>query len=140
MIKNFLEIPKIMPPYAQIPTSFLKKLRRAYENKQYDYGLELAVSLMELYSFGHFSSDDEHIADLLEIDESNAKAKVASYVDKVKETKGMEIYNSQLDVIADMTKEGKTQREIAQALRIAQSTVSKRLARIKKEFPELLKE
>jgi hypothetical protein len=46
---------------------------------------------MELYSFGHYSSDDRHISDLLEMNEDNAKAKVASYVDKVKETRGMEI-------------------------------------------------
>lgn len=138
MIKEFLEIPHIMPPNAQIPTPFLKKLRRAYVEHDYEYGLELAISLMELYSFGHYSSDDRHISDLLEMNEDNAKAKVASYVDKVKETRGMEITAQSLDVIAELSREGHTQQEIAQRLGIGQSTVSRRLAKIKKDFPELL--
>jgi DNA-directed RNA polymerase specialized sigma subunit len=37
-----------------------------------------------------------------------------------------------------LSREGHTQQEIAQRLGIGQSTVSRRLAKIKKDFPELL--
>src|SRR5574344_619315 len=108
MINDFLEIPKIMPPIAQIPSGYLKKLRRAYSDGRYEYGLELAITLMELYTFGHYSTENENIRELIELEEDGAKSKVSNYVDKVKETEELIIFNQNLDVIADMEKKKKT--------------------------------
>lgn len=85
---------------------------------------------------------DAFLAEINVISEKNAER----YNRKVEMDRENDIENNKLDIIADLYSQGCPQREIAEILRedygvkISQQAVSKRIAKIKMKYPELLKD
>lgn len=143
MIERFTEEKYIKLPYAEIPSGLIKNLRRAYERKDYEYGLELALCAMEMCLYGEYHSDSERVGDVLDPLFDRAHDKVSSYVEKVKSTQETIVESKGLDVIAECYRKGYTQAQIVKELQdrgiyITQSTVSRRLKEIKEKYSYLL--
>lgn len=97
---------------------------------------ELAISLMEEILTGDHSSDHFMVAFSL----ANFKGVIENA--RVKREATIEARKSReeedLRPLAEMVNAGMRQSEIAKKLNVAQSTISKRLAKIRKDFPFLL--
>lgn len=126
-----------MVPRVQIPKSILKLIRNVYRKNPMRAG-ELAISIIEMYFCGTYTSDDKHIADYMISYEEEAEGKIRSYEEKIENTRQEYIIDKQLDLIAEGLLEGLTQKEIGKKLNIPQGTVSKRIKKIREEYPELL--
>lgn len=101
-------------------------------------GGELAVSLMEHVLTGDHSSDDFMVSFAI-ANHKEVISKNQAKWDAKKETKHS-AKAEELKPIVQLHCQGLTQAAIAKQLKIAQSTVSKRLSQARIEFPELFEE
>ena len=93
---------------------------------------ELAISFIEYLITGQISSDDPIIASLVEGYKETVKKHQGRYDAKVAMTK------ESLRPIAEMLNSGLKQVEIAKRLGLQPPAVSKKVAKIESDFPELL--
>lgn len=116
-----------------------EQIKKLYEVDPEKAG-ELAISAIEFVLCGEISSDDMLVQLMLEpirpINESNS----IKYDQKVESARQKKITEQKLDLIADLSKRGFRQREIAERLGLTQQMVSYRLGVIKSSYPELLNE
>ncbi len=116
-----------------------EQIKKLYEVDPEKAG-ELAISAIEFVLCGEISSDDMLVQLMLEpirpINESNSM----KYDQKVESARQKKITEQKLDLIADLSKRGFRQREIAERLGLTQQMVSYRLGVIKSSYPELLDE
>ena len=119
--------------------STFEQIKDIYSRDQRQAG-EFAISAIEQLLTGDISSDDPFIHTILiqnkEINQKNAD----NYDLKVEQAKQKKIADQKLDEIAKMYLAKKTQKEIAIKLGLSQQTVSNRLAIIRSQFKDLLKE
>lgn len=119
--------------------STFEQIKQMYEVDPEQAG-ELAISAIEFVLCGDISSDDMMVSLMLEpirpINESNS----IKYDQKVESARQKKITEQKLDLIADLSKRGFRQREIAERLGLTQQMVSYRLGVIKSSYPELLGE
>ena len=101
-------------------------------------GGELAVSLMEYVLTGDHSSDNFMVAFAI-ANHKEVVAKTQARYEAAKEAKH-EAIEAGLREIADLYNAGMKQVEIARKLGMQPPNVSKKLAKIRKEFPHLLKD
>ena len=116
-----------------------EQIKKLYEVDPEKAG-ELAISAIEFVLCGEISSDDMLVQLMLEpirpINESNN----VKYDLKVESARQKKITEQKLDLIADLSRKGFRQREIADRLGLTQQMVSYRLGVIKSSYPELLGE
>ena len=142
MITEFIEKP-IKLKHAEIPCDLMRIFERYYKKGDMQFCADLMGCAMQLYSYGEFHTDDDRVVDALDVRYTEAHDKVKNYVERIKSTQNEEIAQDSLDEIADLYKEGKKQQEIAdimtaRGIKMTQSTVSRRLKRIREDFPQLL--
>ena len=101
---------------------------------------ELAISAIELLMCGDISSDDPMIRVMLMPTKAIRDKDKKKHDIKVENSKNKRIADLKLDVIADLTRKGLRQRQIAERLGLTQQTVSNRLGTIRTEFPYLLQD
>lgn len=99
-------------------------------------GGELAVSLMEHVLTGDHSSDDFMVAFAIANHQETIAKNQARY-DATKEAKQVAIEDS-LREIAELSRSGMKQVDIARKLNMSPGNVSKKLSKIRKDFPWLL--
>lgn len=135
MISAFNE--RDMRDSAVIYKSTFEQIKKLYSRDKEMAG-ELAISAIELVLTGEISSDNYMIEVILEdLKVINEKNKV-KYERAVENKKEYEIQNQKLKEIAEMSKQGMTQQEIATAIGTTQQNISKRLKKIRVDYPELL--
>ena len=105
-----------------------------------DLAGELAISAIELLMCGDISSDDPMIRVMLMPTKAIRDKDKKKHDIKVENSKNKRIADLKLDVIADLTRKGLRQRQIAERLGLTQQTVSNRLGTIRTEFPYLLQD
>lgn len=101
---------------------------------------ELAISAIELLMCGDISSDDPMIRVMLMPTKAIRDKDKKKHDIKVENSKNKRISDLKLDVIADLTRKGLRQRQIAERLGLTQQTVSNRISIIRTEFPYLLQD
>lgn len=137
MIEQFKDLE--MRKSGLIYNGTFEQIKKLYEVDPEKAG-ELAISAIEFVLCGDISSDDMMVSLMLEpirpINESNS----IKYDQKVESARQKKITEQKLDLIADLSKRGFRQREIAERLGLTQQMVSYRLGVIKSSYPELLGE
>ena len=137
MIEQFKDLE--MRKSGLIYNGTFEQIKKLYEVDPEKAG-ELAISAIEFVLCGDISSDDMMVSLMLEpirpINESNS----IKYDQKVESARQKKITEQKLDLIADLSKKGFRQREIADRLGLTQQMVSYRLGVIKSSYPELLDE
>ena len=137
MIEQFKDLE--MRKSGLIYNGTFEQIKKLYEVDPEKAG-ELAISAIEFVLCGDISSDDMMVSLMLEpirpINESNS----IKYDQKVESARQKKITEQKLDLIADLSKKGFRQREIADRLGLTQQMVSYRLGVIKSSYPELLGE
>ena len=137
MIEQFKDLE--MRKSGLIYNGTFEQIKKLYEVDPEKAG-ELAISAIEFVLCGDISSDDMMVSLMLEpirpINESNS----IKYDQKVESARQKKITEQKLDLIADLSKRGFRQREIADRLGLTQQMVSYRLGVIKSSYPELLGE
>lgn len=137
MIEQFKDLE--MRKSGLIYNGTFEQIKKLYEVDPEKAG-ELAISAIEFVLCGDISSDDMMVSLMLEpirpINESNS----IKYDQKVETARQKKITEQKLDLIADLSKRGFRQREIAERLGLTQQMVSYRLGVIKSSYPELLDE
>ena len=135
MINNFKE--SEVRESALIYQSTLEQIKKLYKSDPNMAG-ELAISAIELALTGEISSDNPMIDVILE----NMKYVSQKNFDKWEKTKEAKkqkkIDELQLDTIAALYLEGKTQSQISKALDTTQQVISYRLRIIRENYPHLL--
>lgn len=137
MIEQFKDLE--MRKSGLIYNGTFEQIKKLYEVDPEKAG-ELAISAIEFVLCGDISSDDMMVSLMLEpirpINESNS----IKYDQKVESARQKKITEQKLDLIADLSRKGFRQREIADRLGLTQQMVSYRLGVIKSSYPELLGE
>ena len=137
MIEQFKDLE--MRKSGLIYNGTFEQIKKLYEVDPEKAG-ELAISAIEFVLCGDISSDDMMVSLMLEpirpINESNS----IKYDQKVETARQKKITEQKLDLIADLSRKGFRQREIADRLGLTQQMVSYRLGVIKSSYPELLSE
>ena len=133
MIKQFKD--NEIRPTGIINRGMFEQVKMLY-NDDAELGGELAVSLMEYVLTGDFSSDNFMIKFAMANHKEVVTRNQERY-DAKKEAKQEAIENS-LKEIADMVNAGMKQVDIARKLGLQPPNVSKKVAKIRKEFPWLL--
>ena len=137
MIEQFKDLE--MRKSGLIYNGTFEQIKKLYEVDPEKAG-ELAISAIEFVLCGDISSDDMMVSLMLEpirpINESNS----IKYDQKVETARQKKITEQKLDLIADLSRKGFRQREIADRLGLTQQMVSYRLGVIKSSYPELLNE
>lgn len=120
-----------------IYNSTFEQIKKLYEINPQQAG-ELAISAIELVLTGSISSDDAYVGLMLEnMKAINQKAKNRyEAIQKSKKLEKKEELN--LEFIAAMLKQKYTQKQIAEAVGVSQQAISKRVATIRTDYPELL--
>ena len=135
MIEQFKDLE--MRKSGLIYNGTFEQIKKLYEVDPEKAG-ELAISAIEFVLCGDISSDDMMVSLMLEpirpINESNS----IKYDQKVETARQKKITEQKLDLIADLSRKGFRQREIADRLGLTQQMVSYRLGVIKSSYPELL--
>lgn len=135
MINNFKE--NSCRDSAIIYNSTFDQIKMLYERNPEQAG-ELAIAAIELALTGEISSNDYMIDIMLaNIKVVNNKSKI-KYDKKVESQKQKRIEEQQLNIIADLYKQGMKQKDIAAKVGTTPQTISNRLATIRADFPELL--
>lgn len=101
-------------------------------------GGELAVSIIEQVLTGQMSTDNPMLKMSLTevVQTSNKRAnEFDKKIEVVKEKKKQE---QKLELIAELSCQGLTQKQIGERIGVSQQTIGNRLNLIKKEYPELL--
>lgn len=133
MIKEFKN--NEIRPSGIINRGMFEQVKMLYQDNP-EIGGELAVSLMEFILTGDFSSDNFMIKFAM-ANHKEIVVKNQERYDARKEAKQEAIENS-LKEIADMVNAGMKQVDIARKLGLQPPNVSKKVAKIRKEFPWLL--
>ena len=135
MIKEFKNIE--VRPTGIINRGMFEQVKLLYMQNPAAAG-ELAISLMEHVLTGDHSSDDFMVAFAIANHQETIAKNQARY-DATKEAKQVAIEDS-LREIADLFNGGMKQVDIARKLNMSPGNVSKKLSKIRKEFPWLLEE
>lgn len=98
---------------------------------------ELAISIIELTLTGEISSDNPLIAPMVALQAKVVAKDKQKYETKVAAAESKKY--ERLSEIADLYNRGFKQKEIAELLHKAPSTISESLSQIREEYPELLK-
>lgn len=117
--------------------SALEQIKKLYKVDP-DKAGELAISVIEYVICGEISSTDPMIDIMIEPLKYSINDNKSKYDEKVEATRQKKIRDNKLDIIAEMMKQGMTQSRIGQTLGVSQQAISKKVAEIKREFPELL--
>lgn len=133
MIKEFKD--NEIRPTGIINRGMFEQVKMLYKDNA-ELGGDLAVSLMEYVLTGDFSSDNFMVAFAMANHKEVVTRNQERY-DARKEAKQEAIENS-LREIADMVNAGMKQVDIARKLGLQPPNVSKKVAKIRKEFPWLL--
>ena len=117
--------------------SSLNMIRKAYEEDPVFAG-ELAISIIELTLTDEISTNDFNIGLALETLKPIISKHRERYDKKVESEKNYKRIKLSLDEIAELLSKGERQKDIADKLHISQQAVSKRIATMKMEYPEIL--
>lgn len=120
-----------------IYSSTLEQIKQLYAVDPEQAG-ELAISAIELVLTGDISSDDYMISMMLTPMRRLNEINVAKYETKVENQRQKKIQEMKLDKVAELLKNGFTQKEIGERLGMSQQNVSYRVGLLKKSYPELL--
>lgn len=101
-------------------------------------GGELAVSIMELILTGQMSTDDMMLKMSLTEVACQSEKRANDFDKKMEAAKEKKKQDQKLDLIAQLSCQGLTQKQIGDRIGTSQQTVGNRLSLIKKEYPELL--
>lgn len=135
MIKEFKDVP--VRDTGIINRGMFEQVKMLYQSDP-KAGGELAVSLMEYILTGECSSDDFMVAFAI-ANHKETIGKAQARYDASKEAR-LEAVEAGLREIADLYNSGMKQVDIARKLGMQPPNVSKKLSRIRKEFPYLLEE
>lgn len=120
-----------------IYSSTLEQIKQLYAVDPEQAG-ELAISAIELVLTGDISTDDYMINMMLTPMRRLNEINVAKYETKVENQRQKKIQEMKLDKVAELLKNGFTQKEIGERLGMSQQNVSYRVGLLKKSYPELL--
>jgi DNA-binding NarL/FixJ family response regulator len=137
MIENFKDME--MRKSGVVYSSTLEQIKKLYAADPEKAG-ELAISAIELVLCGGISSTDMMIELMLEPAKTMVERDKDKYDMKVQTAKEKKMYEQKLDRIAELYKQGLKQRDIGERLGLSQQIISRRMAIIKTEYPELLAE
>ena len=129
LIKEFKDNPT--RDFGNVYQSMLSQIKKRYEKDPEQAG-ELAISFIEFVLTGEISSDDDIIEGFVEGYRVTTQKNQTKYDAKVAATRDA------LKPIADMYNKGMTQADIARALGVQPPAISKKMAIIRTQFPELL--
>lgn len=135
MINNFKE--SEVRESALIYQSTLEQIKKLYKNDPNMAG-ELAISAIELALTGEISSDNPMIDVILENMKYVSQKNFDKWEKSKEAKKQKKIDELQLDTIAALYLEGKTQSQISKALDTTQQVISYRLRIIRENYPHLL--
>jgi DNA-binding XRE family transcriptional regulator len=99
---------------------------------------ELAISAIELVLTGDMSTNNTMIKALLASSKRITEVEKEKYDKSVELKRNKAITDGKLDVVAEMTCAGYSQKQIGERLGISQQSVSKKLGLIRTTYPELL--
>lgn len=119
-----------------IYSSLLEQIKKLYEVNPEQAG-ELAISAIELVLTGDISSNDMIIGLMLEPMKAVSQDNKIKYEQKVEASKQKKIADQKLEEIAELKRQGFTQKMIAERLGLTQQVVSYRWGLIKANYPEL---
>lgn len=134
MIKNFKDNP--MRQSGVIYDGSLEQIKMIHAMDAELAG-ELAISIIELTLTGEISSDNPIIAPMVALQAKVVAKDKQKYETKVAAAESKKY--ERLSEIADLYNRGFKQKEIAELLHRAPSTISESLSQIREEYPELLK-
>lgn len=117
-------------------SSTLQQIEMLYKQDPMSAG-ELAISLLELVLRGEYKTDNFTVNLVLKQMEEITARDADKYAAKEKNAK--EYKKIRYQKIAELYLQGKKQNEIAEILGKDKSTISRDMAVIRKDFPELLK-
>lgn len=129
MIKEFKDNP--VRDFGNVYQTMLSQIKKRYAKDPVQAG-ELAISFIEYVLTGDISSDDDIIEGFVEGYKVTTKKNQDKYDAKVAATRDA------LKPIADMYNSGMTQAAIARELGVQPPAISKKMATIRTQFPELL--
>lgn len=99
---------------------------------------ELAISAIELVLTGDMSTNNTMIRALLASSKRITEVEKEKYDKSVEMKRNKAITDGKLDIVAEMTLAGYSQKQIGEKLGISQQSVSKKLGLIRSTYPELL--
>jgi DNA-binding XRE family transcriptional regulator len=99
---------------------------------------ELAISAIELVLTGDMSTNNTMIKALLASSKRITEVEKEKYDKSVELKRNKAITDGKLDIVAEMTCAGYSQKQIGERLGISQQSVSKKLGLIRTTYPELL--
>lgn len=135
MIKKFNDVP--CRDGGSIYRSYFEKVKMIYEQDPMKGG-ELAVSIMELILTGQMSTDDVMLKMSLTEVACQSEKRANDFDKKMEAVKEKKKQEQKLDLIAQLSCQGLTQKQIGDRIGTSQQTVGNRLNLIKNEYPELL--
>lgn len=122
---------------AIIHNSILDQVKMLYADNPEMAG-ELAISAIELVLTGDMSTNNTMIKALLASSKRITEVEKEKYDKSVELKRNKAITDGKLDVVAEMTCAGYSQKQIGERLGISQQSVSKKLGLIRTTYPELL--
>lgn len=122
---------------AIIHNSILDQVKMLYTDNPEMAG-ELAISAIELVLTGDMSTNNTMIKALLASSKRITEVEKEKYDKSVELKRNKAITDGKLDVVAEMTCAGYSQKQIGERLGISQQSVSKKLGLIRTTYPELL--
>lgn len=120
--------------------SYLETVYMMEEQQGRTQAGELAIALLETMLSGDCATDDGLIRMLTVSAREITTSAAEKYDKKVSNYKSKKRDEQQLDEIAEMLNHGFTQKEIGEQLDIKRSTLSDRVATIRRDYPELLRD
>ena len=120
-----------------IHNAILDQIKMLYEDNPEMAG-ELAISAIELVLTGDMSTNNNMIKISLAQEKRISDANKEKYDRVVEAKRNKAIVDGKLDIVAEMTRAGFSQKQIGEKLGISQQSVSKKIVLIRKEYPELL--
>ena len=118
--------------------STFEQIKKLYLQDK-EKGGELAISAIELVLTGNISSNDFMIDLLLEDMKVISERNSIKYEKRKEANRQAKIEKDKLKEIAEMVAKGYTQEQIAAAIGVTQSTISRRITTIRTDYPELCK-
>ena len=122
---------------AVIHNAILDQIKMLYVDNPEMAG-ELAISAIELVLTGDMSTSNTMIKALLASSKRISEVEREKYDKSVELKKNKAIVDGKLDIVAEMTLAGYSQKQIGERLGISQQSVSKKLGLIRTTYPELL--
>lgn len=135
MIEKFNDVP--CREGGSIYRSYFEKVKMIYEVDPVKAG-EMAISIMEQVLTGQMSTDDVMIKIALTEIVNTSNRQANEFEKKLEASKEKKKQEQQLELIAQLSKQGLTQKQIGERIGTTQQTIGNRLNLIKKDYPELL--